>query len=139
VEGKLWRVEHKTASRVDNAYLQGLKHGLQGAIYDYLVSNLISERLQGTIYNMLVKTKIPKFPRVPNLINPSLQVQMLQTVKGVADSIERCKQNDEYYPSCSCFLYGRECDYRPLCNFDSAEVRKAFYKPKEEAHERGTL
>lgn len=131
---KLWRVEHKTAKRTDASYLNGLKNGLQGAIYDYLIGKLFNDTVAGSINNILVKTKIPKFIRAYNIINLRLQEQMLKTVDGVSRDILLCKERDEWYPSCQCFVYFKECQWRTLCNHDSPEIRENFYEPRGKRH-----
>lgn len=123
---KLWRLEHKTAARMDSSYLNGLKNSLQGAIYDFLTEATFEEAVEGTIYNLLVKTKIPKFERSYTQTTIGMRNRMLETVKGVIRSIRR----KDFYPSNDCFVYNRSCDFRPLCDHDSKETREAFYKPR---------
>lgn len=127
-DNKLWRVEHKTTSRVDSYYLNGLKGGLQGAIYDYGIEKLFKEPVSGTIYNLLVKTKIPDYHRAYTKCNRAAIDRMLQTVEGVCRDIQR----GDFYPSSNCFSYQRECDYLHLCNYDSPEVREVFYQKRKE-------
>jgi hypothetical protein len=127
-DGRLWRVEHKTTSRLDSAYLNGLKGGLQGAIYDYLIETVMNEKVSGTIYNLLVKTKVPDYHRAYSAINRPAIARALETVDGVYRDICR----GDFYPSSLCFTFNRECDYRLLCNQDTPSVREKFYKQKEE-------
>ena len=128
---RLWRVEHKTAARMDSHYLGGLKGGLQGAIYDYLIENTMKEQVQGTIYNLLLKTKIPSYHRAYTAINRAAIKRMLQTVDGVYRDIQR----GDFYPSSNCFTYNRECAYRLLCNNDTKAVREQFYTVRENQKE----
>ena len=122
--GRLWRLEHKTAARSDSAYLSGLKGSLQGAIYDYLTEQTFKETVEGTIYNLLVKTQIPKFERSYTKTSTGLKKRMLDTVYGVVRDIRR----NDYYPSCNCFDFNRACDFSVLCDHDSPETRQAFFK-----------
>jgi len=124
---KLWRVEHKTAARVDSAYLSGLKGGLQGAIYDFLIEQMFQENIEGTIYNLLVKTTIPKYERSYAKAQSSSRKMMLHTIEGVIRDIRR----GDFYPSFDCFLYNSVCPFKPLCDYDTQEVRNVFYKPRE--------
>lgn len=123
---KLWRFEHKTAARMDSAYLNGLKGGIQGTIYDFLVEYLFKEQVQGTIYNILVKTKIPAYERSFARSDTGMRARVFDTLEGIVRSVER----GDFYPSSQCFQYNSICAYKPLCDFDSTEVREAFYVPK---------
>lgn len=125
---RLWRVEHKTTSRMDSFYLNGLKGGLQGAIYDYLIEQVMKEEVKGTIYNILVKTKIPQYERVYTNKNRAAVKRMLETVDGVYREIARA----EYFPSSRCFSYNTDCDYKLLCDNDNEVTRQSFYKTREE-------
>jgi hypothetical protein len=122
---KLWRVEHKTTAKMDSYYLNGLKGGLQGSIYDYLTEQVMKEEVKGTIYNLLVKTKIPDYFRTYTSKNRESVKRMLQTVEGVYKEITQ----GEFYPSSRCFSYNRECEYLLLCNNDNEQTRQSFYKP----------
>ena len=131
-DGKLFRLERKTGSRIDQHYLSGLKGGLQAAIYDYLTEQLFQEQLHGTIYDMLIKTKEPKFPRSFAKCDRISISLMLRTLEGVYRDITA----GDFYPSTACFRYNSECSYRVLCAFDSPSTREAhFTKRKEEASE----
>jgi len=125
---KLWRVETKTTARMDSYYLNGLKGGLQGAIYDFLTEEVMKEQVKGTIYDLIVKTKIPSYHRAYAGINRQAIKRALETVEGVYQEIQRA----EYFPSSRCFSYNRECDYALLCNNDTLQTRKEFYKVREE-------
>jgi CRISPR/Cas system-associated exonuclease Cas4 (RecB family) len=127
---KLWRIEYKTTAKTDSHYLQGLKSGLQGAIYDFLSETLFKEELAGTIYNLIVKTKIPKYQRAFTRCNRSAIERMLKTVDGVYRDIQR----NDLYPSSKCYSYASECPYKVLCEFDSPGTREAFFTRRKEVH-----
>jgi hypothetical protein len=128
-DGRLWRVERKTAGQMDSFFLQGLKNSLQAGIYDFLLEkNLDAPGHFGTIYDILVKTKVPQFKRNPLPKNKRVIGRSIETVKGVHRDILNClARPSDFYPSCNCISYNCECDYLPLCNFDSKETREAFY------------
>lgn len=125
-DGRLWRGEHKTTAKMDSHYLNGLRGGLQGAVYDMLSENLFKERLAGTVYNLLVKTKVPQFHRAYTKINRPAIKRALQTIYGVARDIRA----GDFYPSSNCFSYARECEYRAICEVDSRETRQSFYEQR---------
>ena len=139
-EGRLWRLEHKTAARVDSYYLSGLRSGLQGGIYHYGLNQVMPEPIVGTIYNMLVKTKIPNYQRMPVLMQQGLAERAVQTFDGVARQIFL---GDVYPDAGACFNFNRECPYIPLCHQYKGEwndglerIKNSFfeeYGPKEEA------
>ena len=126
-DGRLWRVEHKTAARMDSNYLEGLKGGLQGGVYDFLTESLFKEQVSGTIYNMLIKTKIPQYPRAYTPINRKVMERSLKTIDGVVRSIKR----GDFYPSTHCFTYNSVCAYKSLCDYDSLQVRESFYEQRK--------
>ncbi len=132
---RLWRLEHKTASAIDTYYLKGLRSGLQGGIYHYLLNKTMPEPVIGTIYNMFVKTKIPKYERMPVMMQSLLAERSLKTCDGVARQIF---SGDIFPDAGSCFTYNRDCDYLPLCNvwkgqWDaySERIRDSFFQVRE--------
>ena len=136
---RLWRVEHKTASRMDTFYLNGLRGGLQGGIYHYALNQTMPEPVVGTIYNMIIKTKVPNYQRMPVLMQNTLAERAIQTFDGVARQIF---SGDIYPDANACFAYNHECDYLPLCNIFKGEVNDQVqrvidsffqeYKPRSE-------
>jgi len=130
---RLWRMEHKTTARMDSYYLNGLRGGLQGGIYHWGLNQTMPEPVVGTIYNMLIKTKIPQYPRMPVMMQATLAERSVQTFDGVARQIFL---GDVYPNSDACFEYNRECDYLPLCNIWKGEITEqihrimdSFYQP----------
>lgn len=124
---KLWKIERKTTKTEDSALLNGFRKGLQGGVYDFLLTHCLEERVQGTIYDLLIKTKVPKYKRNPVMLNRKRMDRAIKCMEGVARDIKR----GDFYPTCDCFTYNRECDYAPLCNFDSPEVRQNFFVRNE--------
>jgi len=125
---RLWRFETKTTSRIDSAYLSGLKGGIQGGIAHALLKEAVPERVYGTIYNLIVKTKVPQFERSPVLAEKSLEAMTEGMLRGVYEGIV----NARFYPSMQCFFYNRQCDFLPLCKNDSPQMRESFYEHREE-------
>jgi hypothetical protein len=125
---RLWRGEYKTTARIDSAYLSGLKSGLQAGISYIVSSAVLPEKLSGTVYSLLVKTKVPQYERVLVLAEKSLVTRTTECIKGVADGI----LSKRFYPSMQCHFYNRECEYLPLCKNDTQNTREAFYTHREE-------
>lgn len=125
-ESRYWRVEHKTAKQTDSAYLSGLKAGLQGSIYDFFAEKLFEEPIAGTIYNLIIKTKIPKYERQPAMFDYKAQKRTFECIKGVVADIKQ----ERFYPSCDCYKWFRPCEFLPLCSHYSEDVKKAFYKKR---------
>lgn len=123
-DGSLWRHEFKTSSRMDSAFLKGQKLSLQTGIYGHLLNECLKEPTKGTIFDILVKTKIPQYARPPVLHSKKVTKRALEVFEGVARSIKR----GDFYPSGQCFTYNRECEYLVLCNNDSKENREAFFE-----------
>jgi hypothetical protein len=126
-DNSIWRLEHKTTKQMDSLYLSGLKGGLQGGMYEYAISKVFDERIQGTIYNIIVKTKVPKFDRSYSRTNLAHQKRVLETLNGVANDI----LSRNLYPSSNCHNYNKACPYLALCDYDCPETREAFYKHKD--------
>lgn len=126
-DSRLWRLEHKTSKRMDSSYLSGLKGGLQGSMYDFLLENLFKEPIAGTIYNILVKTKVPQYDRAFSPRDMGMRKRMFETLENVAKDIK----SGNFYPSCNCFDYGRPCEFKPLCDNEDEATKKAFYIQRE--------
>jgi hypothetical protein len=132
-DNRLWRLEHKTAARMDTYYLNGLRAGLQGGIYHYLLNETYPEPIVGTIYNMIIKTKIPQYERMPVLMESTLAERSLRTFDGCARGIF---EGDIYPDAGSCFSFNRECDFLTLCqawkgewNERTLRIKEGFYEP----------
>jgi len=129
---KQWRMEHKTAARLDSAYLRGQRRGLQTGIAHWLAEELLPNKLYGTVYNILVKSKTPRCSREFVPYSKWLINYAKQCVEGVARSIK----NRDYYPSMQCFTYNYACEFEPLCHNDTPATRKAFYTNRKEVKEK---
>ncbi len=123
-DGKLWRGEHKTTARTDNAYLKGLKRGIQAGIADIVMSEVMPEKVYGTMYNLLVKTKIPQYYRSPVLTEKSLRPMTESMLKHVYEGV----MSERFECSMNCFVFNRECEFLPLCKHDDPKIREAFYE-----------
>lgn len=134
-DGRLWKYETKTTGKIDNAYLSGLRRGLQSSFYDFLSEKLLKEKIAGTIHNLIVKTKVPQYKRTFSMKNQEAMDRTMKCVKGVSEDIRRCEETRIWYPSCNCFMYNRECEYKMLCEHDSKRVREEFYMPYHEVVE----
>lgn len=131
-DGKLWRLERKTSSSMDSHFLQGLRNSLQAGIYDFLLEKTLSPSTYGTVYDILVKTKVPQYNRNFVLKNRKVIDRALETLRGVWKDLKTCMEDPSmFYPSSECFIF-RECDYTTLCNFDSPEARETFYISNKE-------
>lgn len=126
-DGRLWRRETKTTSKMDSLFLSGLKTGLQSGIYHHLLQQTLKEDIHGTIFELLVKTKTPYCELAPVPVNKLVIDRSLETFRGVARSIAR----GDFYPSSRCAGYNRECDYFALCNHPTEKTKQAFYKKRE--------
>lgn len=127
-DGRLWRGEIKTTARLDNAYLKGLKGGIQGGIAHIIMKKVMPEPVNGTIYDLIVKTKIPQYYRSPILNERHLEgmtESMLSHVyEGITEKRFGCSMN--------CFYFNRECEFLALCKNDAKQIREAFYEHRPE-------
>lgn len=126
---RVWRMEYKTTSRMDSIYLQGLRKGLQTGIAHWLADELLPQRINGTLFGLLVKTKIPQYSIMPYTREKWVQDYAQQTVRGIARSILR----GDLYPSLDCTFGYNKCEYMPLCSTNgSEEAQKAFFTQRKE-------
>lgn len=130
----VFRLEHKTTSRTTEAYLKGLTQGLQTGIAHWLAQELLDEPLKGSIFNLLIKTKIPKVERsAPILMNQKTVEAAQRTVYGVVEDLKK----GNLYPSMQCNQYNSLCEFYPICmQNDSPAKREELYISRKEVKER---
>jgi len=122
-DGRLWRGEYKTAGRMDSLYLKGLKGGVQSGIAHLLLKETVPERVSGTIYDILVKTKVPQYERSFILQEKSIEKMTLECLQGTYRDIAA----ERFYRNMNCIQYNRECEYALICQRDTQQNREAFY------------
>lgn len=127
-DGRLWREETKTTSKMDSAYLSGLKGGLQAGIAYKVMKGTLPEKVAGTIYTILVKTKVPQCERTMIGAEKFLLKMTEDCLKGAIDGIKA----ERWDPSMKCYPYNRECEYRILCKGATPGIIKNFYARKED-------
>ena len=133
-DGRLWRDELKTSSRTDPSYLAGLRNPLQTGIYHWVTNEVLKKQGQhiiGTVFTMLVDTKVPQCTQTPHMTGTWLTDLAKQTVYGVAEDI---LTNKPLYPSTKCLLF-YECPYLELCRSDTPAKREN-YTSREEVKQR---
>jgi hypothetical protein len=127
-----WRMEHKTTSRMDSYYLNGLRKGLQTGIALWLYEDLVNPKVAGTVFNMLIKTKVPSYPRSPILKERWVINLAKEAVRGIVRDIKR----RDFYPSANCSLYNEECEFAALCRNDTPQIRETFYTSRSKQVEK---
>lgn len=132
-DGRVWRDELKTTGKIDYLYLKGLREGLQTGIALWLADELMDEKLAGTMFNLVIKTKVPDAKRMPAPRQEWVVENAKKTVYGVVRSINR----GDFYPTQSeCIGWNRECDYLKLCSNDTPATREAHYQSRTEEFKR---
>lgn len=128
IDNDYWRHEYKTTSKIDEAYLKGLKKGLQTGIAHLILKEVTKVKFRGTIFDLIVKTKIPKYERNPMIIGGGLLKRTEQTIIGIIQDIKQ----GNFYPSGQCF----RCDFEPLCTASSKDqyedILNNFYTKEED-------
>lgn len=138
--GYLYRDELKTAGKLDSAYLAGYRRGLQTGICHMLMQDLIEEKTHGTLFEILVKTKIAQAVRKPALLN-HWQVEYARvTVEHEVQEIFEA----HIYPSSKCQEYNKVCAYQPLCQASISpqgidRVKELYTSRKEETKRKQNL
>jgi hypothetical protein len=125
-DGRLWRGEYKTAGRMDSSYLQGLRGSIQSGMAHLLLKETVPEKVYGTLYEILVKTKVPQYERSLVLTETSLEKMTLDCVNGVWKDID----GGRFYRSMDCYTFNRECSHRLICLRDTPQNREEFYKER---------
>lgn len=121
--------ELKTTSRIDSVYLQGLRKGLQTGIRYWLMDEVLDFSIHGTLFEIIVKTKIPQYHRQPVLRDKWSIDYTKECVYGVWEEIKRCGNDKKlFYPSMNCSFGRFVCPYETLCREDTPMKRKHFFK-----------
>jgi hypothetical protein len=127
-DGNHYRDELKTTSRMDSGYLQGLRRGLQTGISYWLMDEVLDFKTKGTLFEIIVKTKVPQFQRLPSLRDDWTVRYAKECVYGVWESIKHCgKDKRMFYPSMNCTFGKSVCPYETLCREDTPLKRSTFF------------
>jgi hypothetical protein len=128
-----WRLERKTTSRMDSAFLGGMQRGLQTAIAHFIINKIMPEmKVRGSLFDLIAKTKVPQYSRTMVPIPPWKIDYALQVVQGCHEDI----MNERFYPSLDCEKYNKECEHAILCRHDTPENREIWYEQRKEGFER---
>jgi hypothetical protein len=136
--GDLVLLEHKTAARVDEAYLARLELDSQIRLYSLYLERELKIPIAGVLYNIILKPGIrPKKDETPGeftlrmrqamrqpeqyqrhqILIPAQQLDETERELWVMKSLIAAARKDATFPrnAQSCFNYSRQCDYYPLC------------------------
>lgn len=127
--GKVFRDELKTTKQMNSAYLQGLARGLQTGIAYWLCDELLPEKVRGTLFEIIVKTKIPQYKRNPVIRDEWCVRYAKQAVYGMFNDVSQRKTKEDFYPSLDCNYGKYTCEYETLCRNDTEAKREAFFQP----------
>lgn len=120
--------ELKTTSRIDSGYLQGLRKGLQTGIRYWLMDEVLDFDIRGTLFEIIVKTKIPQYHRQPVLRDQWSIDYTKECVYGTWEEIKRCGSDKKlFYPSMNCSFGRYVCPYETLCRNDTPAKREHFF------------
>lgn len=127
-DNNYYRDELKTSSRMDSGYLTGLRKGLQTGIAYWVAEEVLDEKLHGSLFEILVKTKQPQYQRMPVLKDGFVVRETKECVYGVWEEIKRCGSDKKlFYPSMNCSFGKSVCPYETLCREDTVMKRKHFF------------
>lgn len=124
MSGKLFRIERKTTSRLDSGSINSMKYSTQEVFYQYLTSQVFGE-IRGVLYEFIVKTKMPKFVRLPLLTLPS---RINEMTEELIDGMLNDLRSKQFYPSIQCKSFNRVCDYMPLCFEQNVDINSLYMK-----------
>jgi hypothetical protein len=157
--GDLLLLEHKTTSKVDEAYFERLQLDSQLLLYSLYLSRELGTPIAGTLFNVIVKPSLrqkkseseaeyhqrlrlemdwPEQYHRRYLRFPDQRLQEIQRELWNAKNIIAKARLDDVFTmnSSACFDFHRKCDYWTLCNSEDPEavVRERSQFQHQEAH-----
>ncbi len=137
-EGDLVLLEHKSAARVDEAYLARLELDSQIRLYSLYLERQLKLPIAGVLYNIIIKPGLrPKKEETPaeftlrlrqamrqteqyqrhQILIPAHQLDETERELWVIKSIISAARKDAVFPrnAQSCYNFSHPCDYYPLC------------------------
>lgn len=85
--GLYWLVEHKTARTIDEKYMMRLTMDYQSICYIYAIEKIMNIKIQGVIYNMILK-QLPKKPKILKSgqlsTDKSRNVELIDVLKAIS-------------------------------------------------------
>ena len=154
----IWVVEHKTAGRVDSAYINRLAVDAQVSMYSWAIWKLLGEKPKGTIYNVLGKpgirqkktespaqfqerlltelTSDPKYFFSTMLYRDDQQLQDFdKNLQHIIDDVRRERDRKAWVPNTSqCSMIGRTCNMLPICASGMKPEVMALYDKRKALH-----
>jgi hypothetical protein len=133
INGGVWIVEHKTASRESRDVIEGwwLDGEILGEVYGYRLSQLneVYGPLVGVLVNIVVKTQVPKFRRVEVVVTDEVLKQYAQDSLYWRSERYKCSRENRWpkklagcigrYDTCAFFDHCRDAD-----NTDSDRLKR---------------
>ncbi len=143
--GDLLLLEHKTASKVDEAYFERLQLDSQLLLYSLYLSRELGAPIAGTLFNVIQKPSLRQkkneseaeyYQRLrlemnwPELYHrrylrfPEMRLQEIQReLWNAKNVIAKARQEGVFnMNSSACFDYHRKCDYWALCSSEDPET-----------------
>jgi len=143
--GQLWVVDHKTTSKVDMGFVDGLARRIQTRLYCYVGIKALKQKVAGIIYNVLEKPGLRRLQANSRRLQPEDDEQFIArlgdwydkelrfsrfvrpidqrdgepTLQEVYESyklLEYIKARDYWQPNDGqCHAYNRRCDFLSIC------------------------
>jgi hypothetical protein len=157
--GDLLLMEHKSASRVDDAYFERLQLDSQLLLYSLFLSRQLEVPIAGVLFNVILKPSLrqkkseneaeyhqrlrlemdwPEQYHRRYLRFPEIRLQEIQKELWDAKNIiSKARQAGVFtMNSSACFDYHRKCDYWPLCSSQDPEtvIQESGQFRHQEAH-----
>ena len=149
--GRLFVLEHKTTSRVTQAYMDKWRMDFQTPGYVYAIRELTGLPIVGTLINVAAwhKNIVPDktFFRVPVTRNPGqMKMWKTQTIRWYQKYQEARESGEWDMNDGSCTMYNQVCPYMDICCATNPETQKTIiennyicrpWAPLENLHEEG--
>jgi len=123
--GKLWLIEHKTASSINNQYLKGLTMNNQSICYIEALSRYMNIKIEGVIFNVLLKN-FPKHPQELKKGGLSISKNQKTTPELFIESINKLGLNENDYADYIDYLKSnrKQYFYREYLVFNEKHIQE---------------
>lgn len=124
LDGKLYILEHKTTSRIDDAYMSRIAIDSQIALYAQALERVLGERVHGAIYDVLQKPSIRmKIAETDEEFEARRQALIAKSKTGKTSAKQRSGETeDEFYTRCMTECSKPESYHREIVQFDKESL-----------------
>ncbi len=127
----------KTMAKEDQRSINKEINGPQIKGYIWGMQKILKEKVNGCLWDFVIKTKIPGFRRIPQLYSQKELDLWFESTMDWAREIQHCTNQEHFRRNLSaCYTFMGQCEYIPLCLVgpDTPELRDSLYNAREEVN-----